>query len=133
LVAVAWLLGLAVTLTNHQYLLNHHWLMDESGLPWPIATLVFLGIWQVMMAAMMLPSSMPALYRLTYASRDQARHRTRPAWFLAGLSGGLDGIRSCRRRRGYRCAVSRGCLALARHPSLAHWSHYSCGCRYLPV
>ncbi|PWT77065.1 MAG: hypothetical protein C5B60_03280 [Chloroflexi bacterium] len=84
LVAIAWLLALTATLTNHQYLLNHHWLMGESGLPWPIATLVFLGIWQVMVAAMMLPSSMPALYRVTYASRDQAHHRTLPAWFLAG-------------------------------------------------
>jgi predicted metal-binding membrane protein len=84
LVAIAWLLALTATLTNHQYLLNHHWLMEESGLPWPIATLVFLGIWQVMMVAMMLPSSMPGLYKVTYASRDQARHRTLPAWFLAG-------------------------------------------------
>jgi predicted metal-binding membrane protein len=84
LVAIAWLLALTATVTNRQYLLNHHWLMEESGLPWPIAMLVFLGIWQVMMVAMMLPSSMPALYKVTYASRNQARHRTMPAWFLAG-------------------------------------------------
>jgi predicted metal-binding membrane protein len=84
LVAIAWLLALTATLSNHQYLLNHHWLMQESGLPWPIAALVFLGIWQVMMVAMMLPSSLPALYKVTYTSRDQAHHRTMLAWFLAG-------------------------------------------------
>jgi predicted metal-binding membrane protein len=84
LVAIAWLLALTATLTNHQYLLNHHWLMEESGLPWPIAAVVFLGIWQVMMVAMMLPASMPTLYKITYASRNQARHRTMLAWFLAG-------------------------------------------------
>jgi predicted metal-binding membrane protein len=78
LVAIAWLLALTATLTNHQYRLNHHWLMQESGLPWPIATLVFLGIWQVMMVAMLLPSSMPALYKVTYASR--------PVWQDSPLS-----------------------------------------------
>jgi predicted metal-binding membrane protein len=86
LVAVAWALALLATWTNQRYLINHDYLLEESGLPWLVAFLLFLICWQVMTAAMMLPSSLPQVFRLVGASRPaQHPHRVLAA-FLAGYA-----------------------------------------------
>ncbi|MDE3230251.1 MAG: DUF2182 domain-containing protein [Chloroflexota bacterium] len=69
LVAAAWALAIIATLTGRRELIDHHFLLEESGLPWPVAALVFLACWQVMIAAMMLPASMPAFNLLLGGAR----------------------------------------------------------------
>jgi predicted metal-binding membrane protein len=86
LVAAAWALALLAVWTHQQYLINHDYLLTESGLPWLAALLLFLACWQVMTAAMMLPSSLPMVSLLARACRREAHpHRTMGA-FLAGYA-----------------------------------------------
>jgi predicted metal-binding membrane protein len=54
---------LLATLTSHSELVNHDWLLEHSGLPWLAALALFLICWQVMTAAMMVPSTLPVLHR----------------------------------------------------------------------
>ncbi|HEX6800388.1 MAG TPA: DUF2182 domain-containing protein [Ktedonobacterales bacterium] len=86
LVAAAWAAALVSTLTGQRYLIDHHYLLEESGLAWPVAAAVFLACWQVMIAAMMLPSSMPALALMLAASRSSQR-RPPPRAALVFLAG----------------------------------------------
>jgi predicted metal-binding membrane protein len=85
-VVLAWGLGLLATLTNRRELIDHHYLLQTSHLPWLLALAVFLACWQVMTVAMMLPSSLPMVYMLSYASQKQARPRAVQAAFLAGYA-----------------------------------------------
>src|SRR5258708_27741078 len=73
LVAVAWAVFILATLAHQTFLLDHHYLLQASGLPWLAALEVFLLCWQVMTVAMMLPSSMPMVNLVVYAGRRQAR------------------------------------------------------------
>jgi predicted metal-binding membrane protein len=68
------------------FLLDHHYLLQASGLPWLAALEVFLLCWQVMTVAMMLPSSMPMVNLVVYAGRRQARPMAVPLAFLAGYA-----------------------------------------------
>src|SRR5713101_3072028 len=84
LVAVAWGVLVLATLTHQTFLLDHHYLLQASGLPWLAALEVFLLCWQVMTVAMMLPSSMSMVQMVVYAARRQARPVAIPLAFLAG-------------------------------------------------
>jgi predicted metal-binding membrane protein len=86
LVIAAWTAALLAALTNQSYLINHHYLLEESHLPWLAAFAVFLACWQVMTVAMMLPSSMPMVYMMVHASRQQQQPRVVQAAFLAGYA-----------------------------------------------
>jgi predicted metal-binding membrane protein len=86
LVAGAWMLALLASWTHQQYLINHDYLLTESGLPWLAALLLFLACWQVMTAAMMLPSSLPMVSLLKRASRREAHPHKTMAAFLAGYA-----------------------------------------------
>jgi predicted metal-binding membrane protein len=86
LVAVAWAVLVLATLTHQTFLLDHHYLLQASGLPWLAALEVFLLCWQVMTVAMMLPSSMPMVNLMVYAGRKQARSVAMPLAFLAGYA-----------------------------------------------
>jgi predicted metal-binding membrane protein len=70
-VIAAWTLAGLAVLTNQSYLINHHYLLEESYLPLLVASLVFLACWQIMTAGMMLPSSMPMVYLIVHAVRLQ--------------------------------------------------------------
>jgi len=84
LVTVAWAVLVLATLTHQTFLLDHHYLLHASGLPWLAALEVFLLCWQVMTVAMMLPSSMPMVNLVVYAGRKQAHPVVIPLAFLAG-------------------------------------------------
>ncbi len=56
LVGAAWTTAIIATLSGWRILIDHHYLLEESGLPWAIAAVVFLASWQVMLVAMMAPS-----------------------------------------------------------------------------
>ncbi len=86
LVAVAWAVLVLATLTHQTFLLDHHYLLQASGLPWLAALEVFLLCWQVMTVAMMLPSSMPMVNLVVYAGRKQAHPVAVPLAFLAGYA-----------------------------------------------
>src|SRR5207244_3533625 len=85
-VVAAWTLALLAVLTNQSYLINHHYLLEQSHLPVLLALVVFLACWQVMTVGMMLPSSMPMIYMMVHASRQQERPRTIQLAFLAGYA-----------------------------------------------
>ncbi len=86
LVAVAWVVLILATLGHQTFLLDHHYLLQASGLPWLAALEVFLLCWQVMTVAMMLPSSMSMVQMVVYAGRRQARPVAVPLAFLAGYA-----------------------------------------------
>jgi predicted metal-binding membrane protein len=85
-VGAAWTLALLAVLTNQSYLINHHYLLEQSHLPLLMTLVVFLAGFQVMTAGMMLPSSMPMFYMLVHASRQQGRPRATQLAFLAGYA-----------------------------------------------
>jgi predicted metal-binding membrane protein len=59
-IAAAWLVAVISQSTGEAALLHHHALI-EGGPPLWIAVLLFLLSWQVMIAAMMLPASLPTI------------------------------------------------------------------------
>ena len=85
-VIAAWTLALVAVLTNQSYLINHHYLLEQSHLPALVALVVFLACWQVMTVGMMLPSSMPMVYMMVHASRRQKHTWAIQAAFLAGYA-----------------------------------------------
>jgi predicted metal-binding membrane protein len=86
LVAAAWAVLVLATVTHQINLLDHHYLLQASGLPWLAAFEVFLFCWQLMTIAMMLPSSMPMVKLVVYAGRRQARPLAVPLAFLSGYA-----------------------------------------------
>jgi len=86
LVAMAWGVLVLATLAHQTFLLDHHYLLQASGLSWLAAFEVFLLCWQLMTVAMMLPSSMPMVKLVVYAGRKQGRPVAVPLAFLAGYA-----------------------------------------------
>ena len=61
--ALAWILAILATRLGWRALIDHHYLLEKSGLAWPLAAAVFLAAWQVMIVAMMAPTSLPQTVR----------------------------------------------------------------------
>ena|SRR2546426_305027 len=101
LVIAAWAVAGLAVLTNQSYLINHHYLLEQSHLPLLVALLVFLACWQIMTAGMMLPSSMPMVYMIVHAGRQQRRPHAVPGAFLAAYA--VVWTRSEERRVGKEC------------------------------
>jgi predicted metal-binding membrane protein len=82
-IVVAWALAVGAEISGRGTALHHDALI-EGKLPYALALVLFLVAWQAMIAAMMLPSSLPLIRLFEVASRGQERvHRVRGA-FLAG-------------------------------------------------
>src|SRR5690242_6319859 len=73
LVGAAWTTAGLSILFHQIQPLDHHYLLEESHLPWVAALVLFLAGWQVMTVAMMLPSSLPMVSMMVYTSRKQPR------------------------------------------------------------
>src|SRR2546421_12990683 len=71
LVFTAWTVALLAVLSKQTFLINHNYLLTQSHLLWLVALAGFLVCWQMMIVAMMLPSSMPLVYMIGHASRRQ--------------------------------------------------------------
>jgi predicted metal-binding membrane protein len=84
-IAVAWALALAAQATGRGRLLGHDELI-HSGLPLWAALGVHLLAWQMMVAAMMLPSSLPLVRLFATVSRNQERPGVAMVAFLAGYA-----------------------------------------------
>lgn len=84
-IAAAWMLAVLVQVTGRSQALHHDALI-EGGLPIVVALVVFLLAWQVMIAAMMLPSSLPLIGLFAAVSADGPRPRTAMAALLGGYA-----------------------------------------------
>ena len=84
-IVAAWLAALAAQAAGAASLLHHDALV-EAGPPVWIALPLFLVAWQVMIAAMMLPSSLPLVRLFAAASTGQPRPRAAMVGFLGGYA-----------------------------------------------
>jgi predicted metal-binding membrane protein len=82
-IAGAWALCLAAELTGRSATLHHDRLVEGRLAPW-LALGLFLVAWQVMIAAMMLPTSLPLLALFDRVSAPQPAHRRARLAFLGG-------------------------------------------------
>lgn len=82
-IAAAWILATIAEASGHSRLFHHDTLI-EGGLGVPAALGLFLVSWQVMIAAMMLPSSLPLIRLFNRVAADQEHRRLVLASFLAG-------------------------------------------------
>jgi predicted metal-binding membrane protein len=84
-ILAAWAAAIAAQATGVVALLHHDALLAD-GLPPAWAALAFLGSWQVMVAAMMLPSSLPLVRMFAAASARAPRTGRAMAAFLGGYA-----------------------------------------------
>jgi len=84
-IGVAWTLALVAEVTGGQMAL-HHGPLIEGALPVWAALIVFLVAWQVMIAAMMLPSSLPLVGLFFQAASSHPGAPRAKAAFLAGYA-----------------------------------------------
>ena len=84
-IAVAWLVVLAAQAAGAASLLHHDALIVDGPPVW-VALPLFLVAWQVMIAAMMLPSSLPLVRMFARASAGQPRPGAAMAGFLGGYA-----------------------------------------------
>ena len=84
-IAVAWALAVGAEISGRGTALHHDALI-EGKLPYALALVLFLVAWQAMIAAMMVPSTLPLLRLFAAAATGQPRPRAAIAAFLAGYA-----------------------------------------------
>jgi predicted metal-binding membrane protein len=82
-IAIAWAIAIAAQATGTGAELHHDALI-HSALPLWVALAIFIVAWQVMVAAMMLPSSIPMLRLFRATSRIQPEHPKAMTAFVGG-------------------------------------------------
>ena len=127
LVGVAWAIAVLATLTGQRLLIDHHFLLEESGLAWPLAAAIFLVGWQVMIAAMMAPSSIPTVMPRVKAALIAGRGGPHPqrvlAVFFVGYAGAWTAFRIARLFGRHPDTPDSRCVAVARGAQLFDWRH----------
>ena len=81
-VALAWALMLALVEADHAAVLDHGAILAAPAASLPVALVLFVVTWQVMTAAMMLPTALPMLRAFARVARGQVRPRTTMAVFV---------------------------------------------------
>ena len=84
-IVAAWTVAIAAEVTGRGHAL-HHDALAEGALPTWAALGLFLLAWQLMITAMMLPSSLPLVRLFNLASADQPRPQLARAAFLSGYA-----------------------------------------------
>jgi len=84
-IATAWAVAIAAEATGEAKLLGHSALI-HSGLPIVGALAVFVLAWQLMIAAMMLPSTLPLIRLFRVAAEGQQRPGQATAALIAGYA-----------------------------------------------
>lgn len=84
-IAGAWALAIVAQVSGSGKLVHHDTLI-EGGLPIWAALLLFVLAWQAMIAAMMLPSSLPLMRMFAVTSANQPQRGTVMAAFLGGYA-----------------------------------------------
>lgn len=82
-ISVAWGLAVVAEVSGHGAALHHDALI-EGGLPFAAALGLFLVAWQVMIAAMMLPSTLPVIKLFNHMAGGQPEAARERAAFVAG-------------------------------------------------
>ncbi|MBV8728014.1 MAG: DUF2182 domain-containing protein [Candidatus Eremiobacteraeota bacterium] len=82
-IAGAWLLAIVAQISGSGKLIHHDTLI-EGGLPIWVALILFVLAWQAMIAAMMLPSSLPLMRMFATTSANQSDRGVVMAAFLGG-------------------------------------------------
>ncbi len=82
----AWIVLLLATSTKGLILFDHDYLLRVSHLPWLLALALFLLLWQVMIMAMMLPTSISVIALLAQGSEQKRQIWGRQAIFIAGYA-----------------------------------------------
>lgn len=85
-IGVAWALALTAEVVGGAGSLGHDRLLGDGWLPAPVAAVLFLATWQVMVAAMMLPSSVPMVRLFEAVSVGQDRPGRAVAAFVGGYA-----------------------------------------------
>jgi predicted metal-binding membrane protein len=84
-IAFAWALAVVAEISGRGAQLHHDALI-EGRLPYALALALFLVAWQAMIAAMMLPSSLPLVRLFAAAAAAQPRPRAAMTAFLGGYA-----------------------------------------------
>jgi predicted metal-binding membrane protein len=74
-VAAAWVLAIIIAVSGSQYVVDHDAVLGDRQLSWPVALVLFLVSWQVMTAAMMLPTTLPMMAMFLRVARNHSRPR----------------------------------------------------------
>ena len=85
-IAAAWAAAIAAQLAGAAALIHHDSLLGGGGPPVAVAVLASLLAWQVMIAAMMLPSSLPLVGLYAQASARAPQRRRAMVAFLGGYA-----------------------------------------------
>lgn len=84
-VVAAWVVTLLlVAAGGSDYIVDHDAVLESPRFAWPITIALFLASWQLMTAAMMLPSSMPMMAMFLRVSRRHARPQLSFGTFMLG-------------------------------------------------
>jgi predicted metal-binding membrane protein len=84
-IALAWVVAIAVHTSGLAGAVHHDALL-EGGAPFLLGLAAFLLAWQIMIAAMMVPSSLPLVRLFATASKNQPRAGLAMAGFLGGYA-----------------------------------------------
>jgi predicted metal-binding membrane protein len=85
-IAAAWTAAIAAQLAGVAAVANHDSLLVGDGPPFAVAALIALLAWQVMIGAMMLPSSLPLVRLYARASERAPRRGRSMAAFIGGYA-----------------------------------------------
>lgn len=83
-VMAAWLMTLVLIATGSDYLVGHDGVLGDRRFDWWLTLLLFTASWQLMTAAMMLPSSLPMMAMYLRVASRHARPRFRFTVFMLG-------------------------------------------------
>jgi predicted metal-binding membrane protein len=86
IVLIAWVLTILVAAMGQDHFLHLNALIEHNPLPLLLKLLLFLAAWQVMTAAMMLPSTLPMVRLFAKASREQPQPRLALLTFLGAYA-----------------------------------------------
>jgi predicted metal-binding membrane protein len=83
----AWAASLATVLLGGARAGAHDWVIEQSTWPWSVRIVAFLGVWLVMIGAMMMPTTIPIARLFAAASARQPRPAVARAAFYATYVG----------------------------------------------
>ena len=108
LTGAAWLVLLALRLVPHGHLAHpaHAVAGVAAGVAWPLVIAAFAGGWLVMVAAMMLPTTVPMARMFTVVSAGHHAPAPGAGRVLHGLHRALAGLRRRRVRQRHRAAAA---------------------------
>jgi predicted metal-binding membrane protein len=86
IVFIAWVLTILAAATGQEHWLHQSALIKLDRIPLLLKLLLFLGAWQVMTAAMMLPSSLPMVRLFVKVSRQQTKPQLALLAFLGAYA-----------------------------------------------